>query len=210
MRISPTRMELLRTKKRTQLATKGHKLLRDKRDGLMREFLSIVREAKSLRAQVDELLLGSLKHFLFAQASMLPEAVAIVRTLTPYEISLEVSERITMGVKAPEFTVSLTTNNEQPGVWETSRQLDVALVSFQKLLPLLLKLATVEKTAELLAKEIEVTRRRVNALEYVLLPQLKSLIKYIRMKLDEQERAAIMTVMNVKRNMQKRSAQRLD
>lgn len=203
MRINPTRMELLRTKKRTQLATKGHKLLKDKRDGLMREFLSIVREAKSLRAQVDELLFASLKHFVFAQASMLPEAVAIIRTLKPYEISLEVSERIIMGVKAPKFTVSLTTKDEQPGVWETSRELDVALASFQKLLPLLLQLATIEKTAELLAKEIEVTRRRVNALEYVLLPQLKGVIKYIRMKLDEQERAAIMTVMNVKRNLEK-------
>lgn len=196
-------MELLRTKKRTQLATKGHKLLRDKRDGLMREFLSIVREAKSLRAQVDELLFASLKHFVLAQASMLPEAVAIIRMLKPYEISLEVSERIIMGVKAPKFTVSLATKDEQPDIWETSRELDVALESFQKLLPLLLQLATVEKTAELLAKEIEVTRRRVNALEYVLLPQLKSVTKYIRMKLDEQERAAIMTVMNVKRNLQK-------
>lgn len=194
-------MELLRTKKRTQLAKKGHKLLKDKRDGLMREFLSIVREAKSLRAQVDELLFASLKHFVVAQASMLPEAVAIVRALKPYEISLSVSEKIIMGVKVPVFDASLATKDEQPGVWETSRELDIALVSFQKLLPLLLQLATIEKTAELLAKEIEITRRRVNALEYVLLPQLKSVTKYIRMKLDEQERAAIMTVMAVKRNI---------
>lgn len=201
MQVNPTRMELLRTKKRTQLAKKGHKLLKDKRDGLMREFLSIVREAKSLRAQVDELLFASLKHFVVAQASMLPEAVAIVRALKPYEISLAVSEEIVMGVKVPRFTASLATKDEQPGVWETSRELDIALVSFQKLLPLLLQLATIEKKAELLAKEIEITRRRVNALEYVLLPQLKGVIKYIRMKLDEQERAAIMTVMAVKRNI---------
>lgn len=202
MPVNPTRMELLRTKKRTQLAKKGHKLLKDKRDGLMREFLRIVQEAKSLRAQVDKLLFASLKHFVLAQASMLPEAVAIVRALQPYEISLSVSEAAIMGVQVPKFTASLTTKDEQPGVWETSRELDVALASFQKLLPLLLQLATIEKTAELLAKEIEITRRRVNALEYVLLPQLKSVIKYIRMKLDEQERAAIMTVMAVKRNIQ--------
>src|SRR3989344_2906259 len=201
MQVNPTRMELLRTKKRTQLAKKGHKLLKDKRDGLMREFLKIVREAKNLRKQIDELLFASLRHFVLAQASMLPEAVDILRKLKPYSISLAVSEKSMMGVKVPEFTVSLESKDEQIGVWETSRELDIALVSFQKLLPLLLQLATIEKTAELLAKEIEITRRRVNALEYVLLPQLQQVIKYIRMKLDEQERAAIMTVMAVKRNI---------
>lgn len=202
MRINPTRMELLRTKKRTQLAKKGHKLLKDKRDGLMREFLKIVRDAKSLRTQVDELLHASLKHFMVAQASMLPEAIAIVREMQPYAIAVAVSEKKMLGVTVPQFQVSLETSDEQIGVWETSRELDIALVSFQKLLPLLLQLATVEKTAELLAKEIEITRRRVNALEYVLLPQLQQVTKYIRMKLDEQERAAIMTVMAVKRNIQ--------
>ncbi len=202
MPINPTRMELLRIKKRTQLANKGHKLLKDKRDGLMREFLKIVREAKSLRAQIDELLFASLRHFVVAQASMLPEAVDIVRQMQPYSISLEVSKKAIMGVTAPKFTVSLTAKDEQIGVWETSRELDIAMESFQTLLPLLLQLATIEKTAELLAKEIEVTRRRVNALEYVLLPQLLSSTKYIRMKLDEQERAAIMTVMAVKRNIE--------
>ncbi len=201
MPINPTRMELLRTKKRAVLAKKGHKLLKDKRDGLMREFLKIVREAKSLRSQVDELLSSSLKHFVLAQASMLPEAVEIVRQLQPYAISLTVSQKQLMGVKIPQFEVSLETKDEQPGVWETSRELDIALASFQKLLPLLLQLATIEKTAELLAKEIEITRRRVNALEYVLLPQLQTGIKYIRMKLDEQERTAIMTTMAVKRNI---------
>ncbi len=201
MPINPTRMELLRTKKRTQLAKKGHKLLKDKRDGLMREFLKIIREAKDLRMQVDTLLAQSLQHFILAQASQLPEATAIIRQLQPYSVSLSVDQKTMMGVTTPQFTVSLESKNEEIGVWETSRELDVALASFQKLLPLLLQLVTVEKTAELLAKEIEITRRRVNALEYVLLPQLASATKYIRMKLDEQERAAIMTVMAVKRNI---------
>ncbi len=201
MAVNPTRMELLRTKKRTQLAKKGHKLLKDKRDGLMQEFLKIIREAKELRKEVDRLLSESLRHFVLAQASQLPEATAIIRQLQPYSISLSVDQKTKMGVTTPEFTVSLSSKEEEIGVWETSRELDVALSSFQKLLPLLLKLATIEKTAELLAREIEVTRRRVNALEYVLLPQLASTTKYIRMKLDEQERAAIMTVMAVKRNI---------
>src|SRR3989344_6446987 len=194
-------MELLRTKKRTQLAKKGHKLLKDKRDGLMQEFLKIIREAKDLRSQVDALLAQSLQHFILAQASQLPQATAIIRQLQPYSVSLSVDQKTMMGVTTPQFAVSLESKDEEIGVWETSRELDVALASFQKLLPLLLQLVTIEKTAELLAKEIEVTRRRVNALEYVLLPQLASTTKYIRMKLDEQERAAIMTVMAVKRNI---------
>ncbi|OGY37234.1 MAG: hypothetical protein A3E36_01400 [Candidatus Andersenbacteria bacterium RIFCSPHIGHO2_12_FULL_45_11b] len=201
MPINPTRMELLRTKKRATLAKKGHKLLKDKRDGLMQEFLKIVRDAKDLRARVDELLSASLKHFVLAQASMQPQAVALLQSLRPYEISLSVSQKAMMGVTIPTFAVSLQEKDEQPGVWETSRELDIALASFQTLLPLLLQLATVEKTAELLAQEIETTRRRVNALEYVLLPQLKTNIKFIRMKLDEQERAAIMTTMAVKRKI---------
>lgn len=201
MPINPTRMELLRTKKRTQLAKKGHKLLKDKRDGLMQEFLKIIREAKDLRMQVDTLLAQSLQHFILAQASQLPQATDIIRQLKPYSVSLSVDQKTMMGVTTPQFTVSLESKNEEIGVWETSRELDVALASFQKLLPLLLQLVTIEKTAELLAKEIEITRRRVNALEYVLLPQLASATKYIRMKLDEQERAAIMTVMAVKRNI---------
>lgn len=201
MAVNPTRMELLRTKKRSTLAKKGHKLLKDKRDGLMQEFLKIVRTAKELRTQVDELLSASLKHFVLAQASMQPQAVTMLKSLRPYEISLSVSQKAMMGVTIPQFEVSLKAKDEQPGIWETSRELDVALESFQKLLPLLLQLTTIEKTAELLAQEIETTRRRVNALEYVLLPQLKGTIKFIRMKLDEQERAAIMTTMAVKRNI---------
>ena len=201
MPINPTRMELLRTKKRTQLAKKGHKLLKDKRDGLMQEFLKIIREAKDLRSQVDALLAQSLQHFILAQASQLPQATAIIRQLQPYSVSLSVDQKTMMGVTTPQFAVSLESKDEEIGVWETSRELDVALASFQKLLPLLLQLVTIEKTAELLAKEIEITRRRVNALEYVLLPQLSTPTKYIRMKLDEQERAAIMTVMAVKRNI---------
>lgn len=201
MAVNPTRMELLRTKKRSTLAKKGHKLLKDKRDGLMQEFLKIVRDAKDLRSKVDELLSASLKHFVLAQASMQPQAVAMLKSLRPYEIDLAVSQKSLMGVKIPQFEVSMKANNEQIGIWETSRELDVALASFQKLLPLLLKLTTIEKTAELLAQEIETTRRRVNALEYVLLPQLKTTIKFIRMKLDEQERAALMTIMAVKRNI---------
>lgn len=197
-RVNPTRMELLRLKKRSTLAKKGHKLLKDKRDGLMQEFMTIVRQAKELREQVDEQLAEAMQHFVLAQSSMVPEAAELVERLRPYEIALSTDEKNVMGVRIPEFDIELKETDEQYSVWETSIELDAAMLAFRKLLPLLLKLASIEKAAELLAQEIETTRRRVNALEYVLIPQLQQTIKYIRMKLDEQERAAIVTSMALK------------
>lgn len=202
MRVNPTRMELLRLKKRSRLAQRGHKLLKDKRDGLMQEFLAIIRRAKELRAQVDSLITSSLQHFIYAQAAMLPEATMILQQATPYAISLNTTQAQIMGVTIPHFTATVTKREGGTiGVWETSRELDVAMASFQILLPLLLELASVEKTAELLAIEIETTRRRVNALEYIVLPQLQHTIKYIRMKLDEQERASLVSTMAVKQHI---------
>lgn len=197
-RVNPTRMELLRLKKREKLASKGHKLLKDKRDGLMQEFLKIIREAKELRGRVDVLLAQSMQHFVLAQGSMLPAAVEMLKNLELYNVSVSVDEKNVMGVRIPQFEVQLQDSGEQYSVWETSAELDIAMKSFREMLPLLLQLATIEKSAELLAQEIETTRRRVNALEYVLIPQLKGTIKYIRMKLDEQERATIVTTMALK------------
>lgn len=204
-RVNPTRMELLRLKKRVALAKKGHKLLKDKRDGLMQEFLKIVREARSLRQQVDTLLAQSMQHFVLAQGTMLPEAVDIVQHLQPYSIAVDVVEKNVMGVRIPSFNIDLQESGELHSVWETSAELDIGMHSFRQLLPLLLELATIEKSAELLAQEIEKTRRRVNALEHVLIPQLTQTIKYIRMRLDEQERAAIITTMVVKNTITQES-----
>lgn len=195
-------MELLRLKKRLKLAQKGHKLLKDKRDGLMQEFLKIIREAQRLRERVDSLLSEAMRHFVLAQGSMLPEAVELLKNLQLYTVEVGVEEQNVMGVRIPEFAIDLKESGEKYSVWETSAELDIAMKSFKELLPLLMKLAAIEKAAELLAQEIEKTRRRVNALEYVLVPQLQTTIKYIRMKLDEQERATIVTTMAVKRNIQ--------
>lgn len=197
-RVNPTRMELLRLKKRVKLAEKGHKLLKDKRDGLMQEFLKIVREAGDVRSRVDELLLEALRHFVLAQGSMTPQAIRLLEELRLYDVDVEVEERNVMGVRIPEFDVEFKESGEKYPSWEVSPELDVAMKSFRELMPLLLKLAAIEKSAELMAQEIEKTRRRVNALEHVLIPQLQETIKYIRMKLDEQERAAIVTTMAVK------------
>jgi V/A-type H+/Na+-transporting ATPase subunit D len=192
-------MELLRLKKRTQLAQKGHKLLKEKRDGLMREFLKIVREAHDLRQEIDRELTQALQHFILAQSVMTPQAVRMISYIQSQRPHLTVGEKNVMGVKIPVFDISIAKSGEDYGVWETSPELDIAMMSFQAALPKLLQLAAIEKSAELLAQEIEKTRRRVNALEHVLIPQLKQTVKYIRMKLEERERAAIVTTMTVKR-----------
>ena len=200
-RVNPTRMELLRLKKRATLAKKGHKLLKEKRDGLMQEFLKLIRDVKSLREQVDNELGDALRHFTLAQAAMNPQAVRLLSLLQLQSVSATVEERNVMGVNIPEFDVRHETTDDTYSWWETSPELDVALDSFQKVLPLLLQLAAKEKAAELLAQEIEKTRRRVNALEHVLIPQLATTAKYIQMKLEEQGRAAVVTTMKVKQTI---------
>lgn len=191
-------MELLRLKKRTKLAQKGHKLLKEKRDGLMQEFLKIIREARSLRREVDEGLRSALGHFGLAEAVMEPQATRMVSYLRLFEPQLTAGEQNVMGVVLPYFGIELKETNEQYGAWETSGELDAGVAEFKKILPVMLRLAAIEKAAELLAQEIEKTRRRVNALEHVLIPQLQQTTKYIRMKLDEQERVQIVTTMAVK------------
>jgi len=197
-------MELLRLKKRTALAERGHKLLKEKRDGLMREFLALVREVKELRRHVDEQLGVAMRHFTLAQAAMDPQAVKLVTALVQKQLSLSLTEKNVMGVRVPDYEISQqdkTDDEQEYPWWETSPELDVAQELFKKILPDLLKLAAQEKSAQLLAEEIEKTRRRVNALEHVLLPQLDETTKYIRMKLEEMGRAAIVTTMKVKQKI---------
>ncbi|MFH1354299.1 MAG: V-type ATP synthase subunit D [bacterium] len=201
LRVNPTRMELLRLKKRAVLAQKGHKLLKEKRDGLMQEFLELVREVKELRENVDEKLANALHRFTLAQAAMDPQAVRMVSLLELQKVTAAVAEKNVMGVKIPDFETTYEESNEKYINWETSPELDIAMYDFREVLPLLLKLAAKEKAAELMAQEIEKTRRRVNALEHVLIPQQKQTIKYISMKLEEQGRAAIITTMKVKESI---------
>lgn len=199
--VKPTRMELIRLKKRTKLAQKGHKLLKDKRDGLMREFMKIIRRAHSLRLQADALFEAAQRQFILAEASMQPVAVLVIQRLALYTIELSVRERHVLGAHLPDFDVQLKKTQAAYPAWETSAELDMALRTFHQVLPLLLEVAVVEKSASLLAKEIEKTRRRVNALEHVLIPQLQHLVKRIQIRLDEQERAATLTAMIVKRQL---------
>jgi len=200
--VNPTRMELTRLKKRLKVARRGHKLLKDKRDELMKKFLELVRKNKELREKVEEMLMKVHSSFLIARAVLSAEVLEEALMFPKQSVSLEVSTENIMSVDVPvlEFkTKSDDTGDIFPyGFISTSGELDNAILNLSEVLPYMLDLARMEKTAQLLAEEIEKTRRRVNALEYVLIPQLAETIKYITMKLDESERGNLTRLMKVK------------
>lgn len=202
MNVNPTRMELSRLKKRLVTASRGHKLLKDKRDELMRQFLDLVRENKKLRIEVEEKIKSADAHFSYAGSVMQREVVGTALMAPKQEISLEVNYKNVMSVEVPEYTVKTRTSSASDiysyGFAYTYSELDEAVYSLAELLPDLLKLAECEKSAQLMASEIEKTRRRVNALEHVMIPQLKETIKMITMKLDENERSNQTRLMKVK------------
>ena len=200
--INPTRMELTRLKTRRTTAIRGHKLLKDKRDELMRQFLDIVRRNKELRQKVEQGLLEAHSAFTVASAVMSPEMLEQALSYPKQQVSLDMSLRNIMSVNVPAYTFH--TENDDPseifpyGFAQTSGELDDALESFSRVFQDMLELAQVEKTMQLLAQEIEKTRRRVNALEYVMIPEYEKNIKYISMKLDENERSTTARLMKVK------------
>lgn len=204
MRVNPTRMELNRLKKRLQMAVRGHRLLKDKRDELMRQFIDLIKHNKELREEVEVDLQAALAKFLLARAVMpgenLEEAIMFPKT----RFELEVAKQNIMSVYAPKFSWEEAGDCQGEGdiypygFADTSAELDASLATLSELMPKLLELAQVEKAADLLADEIEKTRRRVNALEYVLIPQLTETVRYITMKLDEAERSALTRLMKVK------------
>ncbi len=200
--VNPTRMELNKLKKKLATATRGHKLLKDKRDELMRQFLDLVRENKSLREKVEKGIEAANKNFVLARSAM-PDEVLNVALMAPrQEIYLESGKRNVMSVEIPEFeyrTKTADVNDIYPyGFAFTSSDLDDAVKSLQDILPDMLRLAEIEKSCQLMAAEIEKTRRRVNALEHVMIPEMKENIKFIVMKLDENERSTQIRLMKVK------------
>ena len=200
--VNPTRMELTRLKKRLATSMRGHKLLKDKRDELMRQFLDIVRDNKRLRKSVEDAVMNAHRHFTVAGAVMDDAVMAEALMLPKQEVSLETDTRNIMSVDVPVFNFKTKTTDNADiypyGFAYTSGDLDGAVKELSDILPDLLKLAQTEKSAQLLAGEIEKTRRRVNALEYVMIPQLRETIKYITMKLDESERSGLARLMKVK------------
>ncbi len=200
--VNPTRMELTRLKRKLVTAVRGHKLLKDKRDELMRRFLDLVRENKALREQVEAGILAANQNLVLARALMPDEMVNAAFLAPKQEVTLEVTERNVMSVEIPVFDAKTRTADASDiysyGFAFTSGDLDDAVKSLADVLPAMLRLAEVEKACQLMAAEIEKTRRRVNALEHVMIPELRENIKYITMKLDENERSTQIRLMKVK------------
>ncbi|MBR5375928.1 MAG: V-type ATP synthase subunit D [Lachnospiraceae bacterium] len=200
--ITPTRMELTRLKRKLITTRRGHKLLKDKRDELMRQFMDMVRQNMELRKKVEEGIAKANKNFVLAKSTMSDEAVKVAFMAAKQEVSLEVSDKNVMSVEIPIFDAKMKTNDENDiysyGFAFTSSDLDDAVKSLSDVLPDMLRLAEIEKGCRLMAAEIEKTRRRVNALEHVLIPETEANIKYISSKLDENERSTQIRLMKVK------------
>lgn len=200
--VNPTRMELTRLKKKLVTATRGHKLLKDKRDELMRQFLERVRENKALREKVEAGIKAANKNFLLARAGMQDEVLNTAMLAPKQRVSVESGVENVMSVEIPSFTFQTRTPDKNDifsyGFAFTSSDLDDAVQSLSDIFPDMLKLAECEKACQLMAAEIEKTRRRVNALEHVMIPELQENIKYITMKLDENERSTQIRLMKVK------------
>ncbi len=210
--VNPTRMELTRLKKKLVTATRGHKLLKDKRDELMRQFLDMVRENKALREKVELGIKNSNKNFVLARAGISNEVLGASVMAPGQEISLDISKRNIMSVDIPQYSVKTRTSDPNDiysyGLAFTSADLDDAVMSLSNVFEDMLKLAECEKSCRLMASEIEKTRRRVNALEHVMIPDTKEKIKYITMKLDENERSTQVRLMKVKDMMLKESIEK--
>lgn len=203
VRVNPTRMELTRLKKRLTTAVRGHKLLKDKRDEMVRQFIILIRRNYDLRLEVEKAVEAVSTRFSLAKAQMgalrISEALLYPARAAVYDVS----ERNVMSVNVP--TIRYTGSDESTDIpyafTFTSSALDNAVMELSELLPKLLELAEVEKTCSLLAEEIEKTRRRVNALEYVMIPEMQESIRYITMKLEENDRASLVRLMKAKEMM---------
>lgn len=200
--VNPTRMELTRQKNKLKTAVKGHKLLKDKRDELMRQFLDLVRENMALRLKVEAGIKSSNINFVIAKAGMSEQILNAALMAPKQEVYLETGKRNVMSVDVPVFEYKTRTADANDiysyGFAFTSSDLDGAVKSLADILPDMLKLAEIEKACQLMSAEIEKTRRRVNALEHVIIPEAQASIKYITMKLDENERSTQIRLIKVK------------
>ena len=209
LNVNPTRMELASLKKKLATSTRSHKLLKDKQDELMRQFINLVKHNNKLRKEVEEQLQSSLKDFVMARAVMSSEFLEEAIVYPKEHITVDVKEKNIMSVSVPVMNFKRELEGEEGSIYpygfaNTSCELDDTLSKLYGIIPQLLELAEVEKACQLMADEIEKTRRRVNALEYRTIPDLEETIKYIRMRLDENERAATIRLMKVKSMIEQR------
>lgn len=200
--VNPTRMELTRLKKKLVTARKGHKLLKDKRDELMRRFMELVKENRILREKVEKGIAQSNRNFALAAAVMSDEEVKTALLAPKQSVSVDASSKNVMSVNVPVFDYKTRTADKNDifsyGFVSTSADLDSAVQSLSDVFPDMLRLAEVEKSCAMMAAEIEKTRRRVNALEHVMIPDYMEKIRYITMKLDENERSTQIRLLKVK------------
>ncbi len=202
LNVNPTRMVLTSLKKKLVVAIRGHKLLKDKRDELMKQFLELARKNKVLREEVERQLAEVYRNFAIANAVMSSEMMEEALMYPKQGVAIELGKKNVMSVNVPVFDFTTKTEDKTDiypyGFATTSGELDKAIARLAEVFPLMLELAAMEKEASLLAQEIEKTRRRVNALEYIVIPNLEETIKYIKMKLDENERGNQVRLMKVK------------
>ena len=199
LNVNPTRMQLSILRTRLRTAKRGHKLLKDKQDELMRQFIDRIRANKSLRLGVEAELMEAFSDFRLVSAMMSPQMIEEALAMPGTSLGVEIEVENVMSVLIPKMQFVRTEGNLYPyGYGSTSAQLDEAIRKLEKVSERLLELAQMEKATQLMAYEIERTRRRVNALEYRTIPDLRETIRYIRMKLDENERATITRLMKVK------------
>ena len=195
-------MVLNQLKGRLKTARRGHKLLKDKRDELMRQFLEIIKENKALRVKVEEGLTAAFASQQVASSLMSPEMLEQALLYPRQSVELSMTYKNIMSVNVPEYSFKTKSNDPSEiypyGFAQTSAELDDALEKLAEVFNDMLELARVEKTMQLLAEEIEKTRRRVNALEYVMIPDLENNIKYITMKLEENENSTKVRLLKVK------------
>ena len=200
--VSPTRMELTRLKGKLRTAQRGHKLLKDKRDELMKQFLDTVRELRALRSQVEQDLMRVHSSFTVASALMSAQTMEQALMYPKQSVELTMTFQNIMSVNVPVYHYQTRTEDTGDifpyGFAATSGELDGAVAALGEVFQNMLKLAETEKAAQLMAEEIEKTRRRVNALEYVVIPNTQESIRYITMKLDENDRATTTRLMKVK------------
>lgn len=196
-------MELSNLKSRLVLSTRGHKLLKDKQDELMRQFINLIRENNILRDEVEKELTASMRSFVVAKSLLNEAFIEELFAVPATTVELDIQENNIMSVVVPQMNFSMVDQDDkstdlQYGYVNSNGELDDAIKKIEDILPKLLKLTEIEKTCQLLADEIEKTRRRVNALEYKMIPQLQETIRYIQMKLEENERSSIVRMMKVK------------
>ena len=200
LNVKPTRMELNNLKERLKTAERGHKLLKDKRDELMRRFISLIRENNQLRKEVESYLIDNLKSFAVAKSLKNSQMVEELFSIPSKEIELFVEKENIMSVTVPRMHMNITSQNENSeySYLSSNSEMDDVFATMNSLIDKLLRLAEVEKTCQLMAEEIEKTRRRVNGLEYSIIPNLSETIHYIELKLEEAERANLVRIMKVK------------